>query len=165
MIDSDNGLSRGRHQAIILINAGISLNRILGTNFSGILSEIHTYQFKKKDLKMSSGKWWQICLCLNVIRVWASATEPTPAMVFIMTDPFINQTIARYRTQYLTHNLYDSDSQDANYVNIFLHIYIYMHIYIISLAFNLGSDDFSISVFPNDANLYKIYIATPFGNM
>ena len=38
---SDNGLSPGRHQAIIWTNAGILLIRTLGTNFSEILSEIH----------------------------------------------------------------------------------------------------------------------------
>ena len=37
IIDSDNGLSPGRHQAIILTNAGILLICPLGTNFSKIL--------------------------------------------------------------------------------------------------------------------------------
>ena len=37
---SDNGLSPGRRQAIIWTNAGILLNRPLGTNFSEILIEI-----------------------------------------------------------------------------------------------------------------------------
>ena len=40
MIGSDNGLSPGRRQAI---NAGIFLIRPLGTNFSEILIEIHTF--------------------------------------------------------------------------------------------------------------------------
>ena len=40
---SDNGLSPGRHQAIIQTGAGISLIRLLGTNFSEILFEIHTF--------------------------------------------------------------------------------------------------------------------------
>ena len=47
IIGSDNGLSPGRRQAIIWTNAGILLNRILGINFSEILSEIHIFSFKK----------------------------------------------------------------------------------------------------------------------
>ena len=46
-IGSDNGLSPGRRQAIILANAGILLIGTLGTNFNEILSEIHTFSFKK----------------------------------------------------------------------------------------------------------------------
>ena len=56
IIGSDNGLSPGRRQAIIRTNAGILLIGTLGTNFSEILSEIHTFSFKKMHLKMSSGK-------------------------------------------------------------------------------------------------------------
>ena len=67
IIVSDNGLSPGRHQAIIWNNAGILLIEPLGTNFSGILIEIHTFSFKKMHLKMSSGKWRPFCLGLNVI--------------------------------------------------------------------------------------------------
>ena len=44
------------------------LIRTLGTNVSEILSEIHTFSFKKMHLKMSSAKWRQCCLGLNVLR-------------------------------------------------------------------------------------------------
>ena len=54
---SDNGLSPGRHQAIIWSNAGKLLIGTLGANFSEILSEIHTYSFKKIRFKTSSVKW------------------------------------------------------------------------------------------------------------
>ena len=64
---SDNGLSPGRRQAIIWTNAGILLIRTLGINFSGILSEIHTFSFNKMYLKMSSGKRRSFCLGLNVL--------------------------------------------------------------------------------------------------
>ena len=57
IIDSDNGLSPGRRQAIIWTNAGIWLIRTLGTNFSKILGEIHSFSFSKMYLKMSSAKW------------------------------------------------------------------------------------------------------------
>ena len=68
IIGSDNGLSPGRREAIIWINAGLLLIRTLGTNFSEILSEIHTFSFKKMHLKMSSAKLRQFCLDLNVLR-------------------------------------------------------------------------------------------------
>ena len=67
IIGSDNGLSPGRPQAIIWTNVWILLIRTLGTNFSEILSEIHTFSFKKMHLKMSSGKWRPFCLGLNVL--------------------------------------------------------------------------------------------------
>ena len=67
IIGSDNCLSPGRRQAIIRTNAGILLIRTSGTHFSEILSEIHTFSFKKMHLKMSSGKWRPFCLGLNVL--------------------------------------------------------------------------------------------------
>ena len=62
---SDNGLSPGRRQAIIWTNDGILLIWTLGTNFSEILSEIHSFSFKKMHLKMSSAKWRLFRLGLN----------------------------------------------------------------------------------------------------
>ena len=66
-IGSDNGLAPTRRQAIIWTNAGILLIGPLGTNFSEILIEIHTFSFKKMHLKMLSGKWRPFCLGLNVL--------------------------------------------------------------------------------------------------
>ena len=54
-IDSDNGLTPGRRQAIIWTNAEILLIGLKG-NFCGILSEIHTFSFKKMHVKTSSAK-------------------------------------------------------------------------------------------------------------
>ena len=65
IIGSDNGLSPGRRQAIIWTNAGILLIGPLGTNFSEILIEMHTFSFKKMHLKMSSAKWRLFGLGLN----------------------------------------------------------------------------------------------------
>ena len=65
IIGSDNGLSPGRRQAIIWINAGILLIGPLGTNFSEILIGIQTFSFKKMRLKMLSAKWRPFCLGLN----------------------------------------------------------------------------------------------------
>ena len=64
---SDNGLSLGWRQAITRTNAGILLIGPLGTNFSEILIEIHTFSFKKMHLKILSGKCRPFCLGLNVL--------------------------------------------------------------------------------------------------
>ena len=68
IIASDNGLSPGRRQAITWTNVGILLIGPLGTNFSEMLIEIHTFSFKKINLKMLSGKWRPFCLGLNVLK-------------------------------------------------------------------------------------------------
>ena len=67
IIDSDNGLSPCRRQAIVWINAGILLIRPLATNFSEISIEIRVFSFKKIYLKISSGKYRPFCLGLNVL--------------------------------------------------------------------------------------------------
>ena len=67
IIDSDNGLSLGWHQAIIWTNAGILFIGRLEANFSGILIEIYTFSFKKMHLKMPSGKRRTDCVGLNVL--------------------------------------------------------------------------------------------------
>ena len=72
-IGSDNGLSPGRHQAIIWTNAGLLLIGPLETNFSEILIEIRPFSFKKMHLKMSSGKWRPFCLGLNVLIIGISS--------------------------------------------------------------------------------------------
>ena len=51
IIGSDNGLSPGRHQAIIWTNAGILLIGPLGTNFSEIQIGIQTFSYMKMHLK------------------------------------------------------------------------------------------------------------------
>ena len=65
IIGSDNSLSPGRRRAIIWTNAGILLIRTLGTNFSEILDEIHSFSFSKMHLKLSSAKWRLFGLGLN----------------------------------------------------------------------------------------------------
>ena len=42
--------------------------RALGTNPREIISEIHTSSLKKMHLKISSVKWRQFCLDLNVLK-------------------------------------------------------------------------------------------------
>ena len=50
-IGSDNGMSPGRHQAIIWTNTRILLIASLGTNFNEILIEIHAFVLKKSIWK------------------------------------------------------------------------------------------------------------------
>ena len=100
IIGSNNGLSPGRRQAIIWTNAAILLIRPLGTNFSEILIEIHTFSFKKMHLKMSSGKWRPFCLGLNVLNqiyahfichavIFAGVYIPKSYFKFTITISFI----------------------------------------------------------------------------
>ena len=70
IIGSDNGLSPGRHQAIIWTNARILLIGPIGTNFIENFIGIQTFSFKKMHLKMSSAKWRPFCLGLNVLTIF-----------------------------------------------------------------------------------------------
>ena len=67
IIGSDNGLSPGQCQAIILTNAEIFLIWPLGTNVSEIFIEIHIFSFKKMHLKMSSAICQPFCFRFNVL--------------------------------------------------------------------------------------------------
>ena len=95
MIGSDNGLSPGRRQAIIWTIAWILLTWTLGTNFSEILIEIHTFSFKKIYLKMSSAKWLPFYLGLNVL----------PFKLTHMGNYKIIERIAHVNTHKCTSNL------------------------------------------------------------
>ena len=64
IIGSDNGLSPGRRQAIIWASAWILLIRNLGTNSSGISSEIRIFV---QENAFENAKWRQFCLGLNVL--------------------------------------------------------------------------------------------------
>ena len=76
IIASDNGLSPGRHQAIIRTNAGILLIRPLGTNFSEFLVEILIFSFKKMRFKVSSAKRRPFCLGLNELTGYCNIEAP-----------------------------------------------------------------------------------------
>ena len=90
IIGSDNGLSPCWLQAVIWTNAGVIFIGPLGTNFSEILIEIHTFSFKKMHLEMLSGKCQPFCLNLNVL---------TPLLFHGTTDD-------NFRNQYLTSYLH-----------------------------------------------------------
>ena len=55
------------HQAITWTNAETLLFGPLGTNFSEIFIEIHTFSFMKMHLKILFGKWQSFCLGLIVL--------------------------------------------------------------------------------------------------
>ena len=76
IIGSDNGLSPGRRQAIIWTNARILLIGPLGTNFSEMFIEIHTFSFKKMHVKMLSAKRRRFCHGLNVLMKYQSCWWP-----------------------------------------------------------------------------------------
>ena len=88
IIGSDNGLSPGRRQAITWTNDGILLIGPLGTNFSEMLIEIHTFSLKKIHLKMSSGKWRPIYLGLTVIIF-------DPGKQQVITDNFVEADLVQ----------------------------------------------------------------------
>ena len=67
IIGSDNDLSPGRRQAMILTNAGILLTGPVGINFTEIVIEINIFSIKKMYLKMLSAKWRLFRLSLNVL--------------------------------------------------------------------------------------------------
>ena len=92
IIGPDNGLSPGRHQAIIGINAGILLIRPLGTNFSEILIGIQTFSFKKMYLKMSSAKWRPFCLGLNVLTCVINPSSILDTYLSSVTPSLLNNT-------------------------------------------------------------------------
>ena len=68
IIDSDNGLSPGRRQAIIWTNSGILLSLTLGTEFSEILIKIHIFPFKDKYFWKGRAKCRPFYLGLSVLR-------------------------------------------------------------------------------------------------
>ena len=81
-IGSDNGLPPDRRQAIIWTNDGILLIGTLGTNFSEILGEIHSFSFKKMHLKMSSSKGRLFSLGLNELIFSHQVTTTTVEEAF-----------------------------------------------------------------------------------
>ena len=78
IIGSDNGLSSRQHQAIIRTNGEILSIGTLGTNFSEILMEIHTFIQDRAFEKTSSGKWQSFCLSLSVLILIQILSIDTP---------------------------------------------------------------------------------------
>ena len=114
IIGSDNGLLLGWHQAIIWTNAGILLIGLLGTNFSEILIEIHTFSFKKMHLNVSSAKWRPFCLGLNVLKYCGQCP-------FLLKNMGLSAGLEGAITQYCnktlqwSHNGHDSVSNHQPY--------------------------------------------------
>ena len=85
-VDSDNGLPPGRRQAIIWTTAGILLTEPLGTHFSEIVIEIHTFAFNKMHLKVWFGKWqqfpWLQCINILLLRFQVSDHQDSEELSF-----------------------------------------------------------------------------------
>ena len=92
-IGSNNGLSPGQRQAIIWTNVGILLTGPLGTNFSEIVIEIHTFSFKETHLKISSIKWRPFCLGLDVLTLCGHMAS----MTNIIADSGNRLSFVRYQ--------------------------------------------------------------------
>ena len=80
IIVSGNGLSSGRHQAIIWNNARILLIGPLAKNFSEI--SIRTFSLKKINLKLLFGKLWPFCLSVNMLMTRSHCIGETLAKMF-----------------------------------------------------------------------------------
>ena len=98
IIDSENGLSPGRLQAIFGTNAGILPIGTIGTNFSEILTEIYTFSFRKMHLKMASAKWRPFCVGLNVLMTRNSWKYTKTLVSVVATDVMVlkHQAISTY---------------------------------------------------------------------
>ena len=82
IIGSNDGLSAGRRQAIILINAKILSIVLSGTNFNEILIEIRRFSFTKNafdNIVCKVAVIWSL-----VLSVWIGANQVT----HILQDPF-----------------------------------------------------------------------------
>ena len=109
IIGSDNGLSPERRQAIIWTNAGLLSIWPLGTNFSEILSEIHTFSFKKMHFITSSEKLRPFCLGLNVLNITDGCTYGVTTVWWSVCRHNIDKTwIKIYTPQVLILELYTS---------------------------------------------------------
>ena len=121
---SDNGLSPGRHQAIIWTNAEILSIGPLGTNPSEITIKIHTFSFRKMHLKMSSGKWRPSYLVLNVLITflvvqWAT-WQPAILMVTRMTIVFGKYTIVPSTRRTPPHLVWLNNNRDFLFGTFFV---------------------------------------------
>ena len=121
IIGSDNGLSPGQRQAIIWTNDGILLIGPLGTNFSEIFIAIETFSFKKKHLKMSSGK-----MSILSRPQWVKTVH----VIFFITQQ---------RLQGLKRNQYSASSLTPWRCGCNFKYVVFKHISVIRLAFLMQS--------------------------
>ena len=120
IIASDNGLSPSRRQAIIWTNARILLIRPLGTNFSEIWIEIHTFSFKKMHLKMSSAKRRPFCLGLNVLRDILESHQLSHSG--LPSDVLTTSTSENEITPFMTSHHTISNNPHIGYTSAFLYL-------------------------------------------
>ena len=146
IISSDNGLLLGRRQAIIWTNAGILLIGPLGTNFSEILIEIHTFSFKKMHFKMSSGKCRPYCLGLNVLINLFSHVIPMQFMTALwhLRAPLLHNTRSSYAPMPILMNIlvtHDrNDKEITSHTSISMGTVCWWHLKNSTIVFRLCCD-------------------------
>ena len=114
-IGSDNGLSPGRRQAIIWTNAGILLIWPLGTNFSEISIDIHTFSLKKIHFKMSSGKLRPFCLGLNVLKSH-NRTKQNKTMWDILSNANVERLLQSLMISFVALN--NTETHEAHVLSV-----------------------------------------------
>ena len=89
IIGSDNGLSPGRRQAIILTNAGILLIGILGTSFSENLKR-NSYMFSQENA------FENVCEMASILwrPQWVNSSPPSAAYMHRWTGSALVQIMA-----------------------------------------------------------------------
>ena len=97
-IGSDNGVSPGQRQAIILSNAGILLNWTVGTNFSEIFSEIDTFSFKQMRLKNVVWKMAAILSRPQCVKKWLCYSGHSVALVVYRAQKSVPDSAGEWPT-------------------------------------------------------------------
>ena len=108
IIGSDNGLSRGRRQAIIWTNARILLIR---SNFNEMLIEFLTFPFMKMRWKVSSAKWRPFYLGLNVLISYI--------LIYISSDEIHVEIDLQSRRRWQPRNITGVGDVHSNYFGTF----------------------------------------------
>ena len=128
IIGSDNGLSPGRRQAIFWTNAGILLIGPLGTNFSEISSEIHTFSFKKMHLK-TSAKWRPFCLSLTVLNkyVWEMLATHWIFSLLLLAGTSSHNRYTHYEYEVIFNNPRDHFVNGPSQWEMMLHCNVISH--------------------------------------
>ena len=99
IICSGNGLSSDWCQAIIWTNAGILLIGLLGTNFSAIVIEIHTFPWKEVHLKMWSGNGIILSIIFSCV-FWRQSHRP-PKWRWSSPDKYVQNRLLRSPASWL----------------------------------------------------------------
>ena len=99
-IGSDKGLLPARYQAIIWTNTGILLIGLIGTTFSDILIQIHTFSFEKMPWKWrleNCGNFVSASICLlHSIKHYECNYLPIPYLQIISFSSKVPDCLANF---------------------------------------------------------------------